>query len=168
MPCAARFSHDRKWYRAQITALPGRKRVQVFYVDYGNQEQISWTEIRKLHSKFLELPPQVRWSCTISFSFLGRHKNAPTFITIIFNITCFYTVISTTSFCFKAIHCTLAHVTPLKKTWTDLANSQFEMFVAQKTLRLVVEAKRPQILLIALYDDDVCINTKLTKWVDLD
>jgi hypothetical protein len=38
MPCAAQYTIDNKWYRAKIVDLPGNKMVEVFYVDYGNQE----------------------------------------------------------------------------------------------------------------------------------
>lgn len=58
MPCAAQYTVDKRWYRAKIIALPGNKMVEVFYVDYGNQELMAWNQIRKLHSRFLRLPAQ--------------------------------------------------------------------------------------------------------------
>jgi hypothetical protein len=59
MPCAAQYTIDKKWYRAKIINIPGNKMVEVFYVDYGNQEVIAWYQIRKLHSRFLQLAVQV-------------------------------------------------------------------------------------------------------------
>nr|CAD7260952.1 unnamed protein product [Timema shepardi] len=57
MPCAAMYS-DNTWYRAKVTGLPGKKMVQVLYVDYGNTEAVSWNKLRKLHDKYFKLPSQ--------------------------------------------------------------------------------------------------------------
>ena len=59
MPCAAQYTIDNRWYRAKIVDLPGNKMVEVFYVDYGNQEVIDWNRIRKIQTKFLQLAAQV-------------------------------------------------------------------------------------------------------------
>jgi hypothetical protein len=59
MPCAAQYAIDKKWYRAKIIDLPGNKMVEVFYVDYGNQEVVAWNQIRKLHTRFLRIAAQV-------------------------------------------------------------------------------------------------------------
>lgn len=58
MPCAAQYTIDNRWYRAKIVDLPGNKMVEVFYVDYGNQEVITWNRIRKIHRRFLRLAAQ--------------------------------------------------------------------------------------------------------------
>ncbi|XP_066994116.1 RING finger protein 17 isoform X2 [Anabrus simplex] len=58
MPCAAQYSLDKKWYRAKVMGLPGQKNVEVFYVDYGNSEILSWTSLRKLKDRFLRIAPQ--------------------------------------------------------------------------------------------------------------
>nr|CAD7403847.1 unnamed protein product [Timema cristinae] len=57
MPCAAMYS-DNTWYRAKVTGLPGKRMVQVLYVDYGNTEAVSWNKLRKLHDKYFKLPSQ--------------------------------------------------------------------------------------------------------------
>lgn len=59
MPCAAQYTVDKKWYRAKIIALPGKRMVEVFYVDYGNQELVAWNQIRRLQPRFLRIPAQV-------------------------------------------------------------------------------------------------------------
>lgn len=59
MPCAAQYTVDNKWYRAKVIDLPGKKMVEVFYVDYGNQEVMAWNRIRKIHTKFLRIAAQV-------------------------------------------------------------------------------------------------------------
>jgi predicted kinase len=59
MPCAAQYGVDKRWYRAKVIALPGNKMVEVFYVDFGNQELVIWNQIRKLQARFLRIPAQV-------------------------------------------------------------------------------------------------------------
>jgi hypothetical protein len=59
MPCAAQYTIDNKWYRAKVIDLPGNKMVEVFYVDYGNQEVMAWNRIRKIQTKFLRIAAQV-------------------------------------------------------------------------------------------------------------
>lgn len=55
MICAAQFSVDKQWYRAQIIGLPGGANVEVQYVDFGNTEIIHHKYIRKLFDKFSKL-----------------------------------------------------------------------------------------------------------------
>jgi len=59
MPCAAQYTIDNKWYRAKVVDLPGNRMVEVFYIDYGNQEVIDWNRIRKIQTKFLRIAAQV-------------------------------------------------------------------------------------------------------------
>jgi len=59
MPCAAQYTIDNKWYRAMVVDLPGKRMVEVFYVDYGNQEVLDWNRIRKIQTKFLHTAAQV-------------------------------------------------------------------------------------------------------------
>jgi energy-coupling factor transporter ATP-binding protein EcfA2 len=59
MSCASQYTVDKKWYRAKIIGLPGNRMVEVFYVDYGNQEVVAWSLIRKLHTRFLRIAAQV-------------------------------------------------------------------------------------------------------------
>lgn len=58
MPCAAQFTVDNKWYRAKVVDLPGKRMVEVFYIDYGNQEVMDWNRIRKIQTKFVRIAAQ--------------------------------------------------------------------------------------------------------------
>ncbi|KFM72251.1 RING finger protein 17, partial [Stegodyphus mimosarum] len=55
MICAAQFSLDCQWYRAQVIGLPGGAKVKVRYVDFGNTEVIHHKFLRKLLNKFSKL-----------------------------------------------------------------------------------------------------------------
>lgn len=59
MPCVAKYSVDGRWYRAKIMDLPGRKEVDVYYVDFGNEERLWYNQIHKITDDFLKLPTQV-------------------------------------------------------------------------------------------------------------
>ncbi|TFK44793.1 hypothetical protein BDQ12DRAFT_702162 [Crucibulum laeve] len=55
---SAKFS-DGAWYRAKIRrASPLKKEAEVTFIDYGNQDTISFSNIRPLDSKFRSLPGQ--------------------------------------------------------------------------------------------------------------
>lgn len=56
---AARHSGDKKWYRAEVIAIPSVKMVTIFYIDFGISEILSWKHIKVLFSRFYKLPPQV-------------------------------------------------------------------------------------------------------------
>lgn len=46
---SARFSADGAWYRAQVKrSQVQQKRAEVRYIDYGNSENLAWTELRPL------------------------------------------------------------------------------------------------------------------------
>ena len=50
---SAKFSEDNSWYRARIRRNDrDAKTSEVIYVDYGNQEKVSWKDIRALPSQF--------------------------------------------------------------------------------------------------------------------
>lgn len=59
MPCVALYTGDDKWYRAVIEDIPGKKQVDVRYVDYGNKERLWYKQIYKITEDFLKLPAQV-------------------------------------------------------------------------------------------------------------
>lgn len=59
MAVAALSSEDNKWYRGKVINLPGKRNVEVFFVDTGNTEVIFWTNLRILHDEFLRLCKQV-------------------------------------------------------------------------------------------------------------
>ncbi|CAH1798876.1 unnamed protein product [Owenia fusiformis] len=58
MICVCQFSEDNLWYRAKVTMLPGRRRVEVQYVDFGNVETVSYYKLKKILDSFLILPTQ--------------------------------------------------------------------------------------------------------------
>ncbi|KZT65949.1 hypothetical protein DAEQUDRAFT_696411 [Daedalea quercina L-15889] len=55
---SAKFS-DGSWYRAKVRrASPIKKEAEVTFIDYGNQDTVSFTNIRPLDPKFRSLPGQ--------------------------------------------------------------------------------------------------------------
>ena len=57
MPCAAKFSEDDTWYRAEIQT-PGQQEVEVHFVDYGNTESVVVSKLRKLKPEYLKMKGQ--------------------------------------------------------------------------------------------------------------
>ncbi|EOR02095.1 nuclease domain-containing protein 1 [Wallemia ichthyophaga EXF-994] len=56
---AARFSQDGQWYRARVRRCSHvLKTAEVVFIDYGNNETVSYGEIRPLDNKFKTMPPQ--------------------------------------------------------------------------------------------------------------
>jgi staphylococcal nuclease domain-containing protein 1 len=57
---SAKFS-DGSWYRAKIRrASPVKKEAEVTFIDYGNQDSVSFSNIRPLDPKFRSLPGQAQ------------------------------------------------------------------------------------------------------------
>ncbi|KFQ13674.1 Tudor domain-containing protein 6, partial [Leptosomus discolor] len=57
--CLAQYSEDEKWYRALILReVPSAGKVEVIYVDYGNRELVSLTNLRSTDERFLRLEAQ--------------------------------------------------------------------------------------------------------------
>ncbi|KFV52563.1 Tudor domain-containing protein 6, partial [Gavia stellata] len=57
--CLAQYSEDEKWYRALIVSeVPSAEKVEVVYVDYGNRELVSLTNLRSTDERFLRLEAQ--------------------------------------------------------------------------------------------------------------
>ncbi|XP_075001020.1 tudor domain-containing protein 6 [Calonectris borealis] len=57
--CLAQYSEDEKWYRALIIGeVPSAGKVEVIYVDYGNRELVSLTNLRSTNERFLKLEAQ--------------------------------------------------------------------------------------------------------------
>lgn len=54
-PCICKYSYDKKWYRALVTAVR-KKKVTVLYVDFGNSEKVSLSKLVALPEKFRSLP----------------------------------------------------------------------------------------------------------------
>ncbi|KAM7077987.1 tudor domain-containing protein 15 [Molossus nigricans] len=53
--CCARYSKDRRFYRAVITEINGYK-INVYFLDYGNTDSIPFFDVRTLLPEFCELP----------------------------------------------------------------------------------------------------------------
>ncbi|XP_076467185.1 RING finger protein 17-like [Babylonia areolata] len=58
MICVARYAKDSNWYRARVTGLPGHGKVEVQFVDYGNKEVVSHTDICKILDDHIKYPMQ--------------------------------------------------------------------------------------------------------------
>ena len=59
MLIAARFSQDNQWYRARVRRVSDvLKTAEVIFIDYGNEETVSYSDIRNLDDKFKTMPPQ--------------------------------------------------------------------------------------------------------------
>lgn len=58
MICAAQYSKDGNWYRARVTGLPGGRRVEVQFVDYGNVEVVDHTYVCKILDEYVKFPAQ--------------------------------------------------------------------------------------------------------------
>ncbi|KAM6082539.1 tudor domain-containing protein 6 [Chlamydotis macqueenii] len=57
--CLAQYSEDEKWYRALIVSkVPSAGEVEVIYVDYGNRDMVSLTNLRSTNERFLRLEAQ--------------------------------------------------------------------------------------------------------------
>ena len=57
-PCCAIFLDDGKWYRARVERHVKADKYSVFYMDYGNFDEVVLEDIRKMPSKLLGLDPQ--------------------------------------------------------------------------------------------------------------
>ncbi|NXX86387.1 TDRD1 protein, partial [Urocolius indicus] len=57
-PCCAFFSGDGNWYRALVRNVNSDGTVKVYFVDYGNVEEVPLNKIRKISPSFLKLPFQ--------------------------------------------------------------------------------------------------------------
>ena len=57
---AARYSSDKAWYRAQVLQMDlSSSTAAVRFVDYGNEEEVAFSEIRKLDASLEAVPVQV-------------------------------------------------------------------------------------------------------------
>ena len=62
--CAAQYSEDNSWYRAEVTAAEKGK-YKVKFVDYGNGEWLTANKLKILSRDYLELPAQAV-ECSLS------------------------------------------------------------------------------------------------------
>lgn len=62
--CAVKFSLDRNWYRAEVQSVDvARQTVSVFYIDFGNEEDVTLHNIRPLSASMDAAPPFALQCC---------------------------------------------------------------------------------------------------------
>ncbi|XP_058650090.1 tudor domain-containing protein 1 isoform X2 [Onychostoma macrolepis] len=62
--CAVKFSLDRNWYRAEVQSVDVSRRVaSVFYIDFGNEENVTFDNIRPLSENIDAAPPFALQCC---------------------------------------------------------------------------------------------------------
>ena len=58
--CVCRFSSDQQWYRACCDTIYSEHDIEVTFIDYGNSERTSTTELRPaMENRLIKLPRQV-------------------------------------------------------------------------------------------------------------
>lgn len=58
MVCSAKYSVDKAWYRAQVIKINKNNTVSVEFVDYGNRENLSFKDLRRIPDMYLNSPKQ--------------------------------------------------------------------------------------------------------------
>ncbi|KAL1509362.1 hypothetical protein ABEB36_004116 [Hypothenemus hampei] len=71
-PCLAIFSEDGLWYRGQITNIEtlNSRVVNILFVDYGNSEVVSITNLKIIPEKLMELPQQ-SWQANLNIELVS-------------------------------------------------------------------------------------------------
>lgn len=59
----AKFSHDRKWYRSLVLKVFEDQRVRVLFIDYGNTDIVSVTDLRQVTAAFGQVIPLASRCC---------------------------------------------------------------------------------------------------------
>ncbi|KAJ1113733.1 hypothetical protein NDU88_001975 [Pleurodeles waltl] len=57
--CIAMYENE--WYRAEVIGLPGKREVEVKYIDFGNIEKVNVKKLRKVKDEFLSIPQKGIW-----------------------------------------------------------------------------------------------------------
>lgn len=65
-PCLALFSDDNKWNRAQILSK-SQDKFSVLFIDYGNEADVCFNDVRPLSSRLVETRPQAFLCCLEGF-----------------------------------------------------------------------------------------------------
>jgi hypothetical protein len=77
MIIAARFHVDNNWYRASIRSIDENE-LDVFYIDFGNQETIDLKNCRELLEKYKEIPPHAIHcspiNSNLNYSYLKKYE----------------------------------------------------------------------------------------------
>ena len=74
-PCAALYSEDECWYRAEIIEVTAGSQALVQFVDYGNSEVVDLSSIVTLPSDLTSLPAQAFW-CSLSNDFERQYSKS--------------------------------------------------------------------------------------------
>lgn len=141
MVCTALYPADGKWYRAKIVDLPGCEMVKVFFVDFGDEEYLSWRCVRKLLPDFIKLAPQV-----------GGHRTS--------NEIVYFSWLS--KWRFQALRCSLSkvlHSSDLKwdsGTKAYLENSTSDIFTVH-----IASVTDDELKVVLITEDNVCLNAEL-------
>lgn len=67
MKCAARFSQDSSWYRAQVLEILNSATAVVQFIDFGNCEETRRADLRVLDPSFTKLPQQAIRCCLFGY-----------------------------------------------------------------------------------------------------
>ncbi len=59
MIVVAEFPQDKKKYRAKVVEVLTPKSIRVYFIDYGNECNVPWTNVFKLPDTFLQEPEMV-------------------------------------------------------------------------------------------------------------
>ena len=65
--CCAKFSEDGMWYRARVDACLSLTSLGVHFLDYGNKEVVSVSNVRPFKRDFMHVPAQAIHCCLIGF-----------------------------------------------------------------------------------------------------
>lgn len=75
IPCVAKFSEDGKWYRARIEKLISPTKFGVVFTDYGNYDEVSYDDIRKISPQLLSTPA-LAIKCGLAFAQSADKRSA--------------------------------------------------------------------------------------------
>lgn len=64
--CAAKYKVDQKWYRARVLQSLGHGKIQVEFIDYGNQAEVETQSLKKLPANLLQFEPQAK-RCQLAY-----------------------------------------------------------------------------------------------------
>nr|WNS50065.1 tudor domain-containing protein-like protein [Halisarca dujardinii] len=76
-PCAAKYSLNEEWYRAEVLEITSKDKVLVQFVDFGNSETVSFSELVSLQSEHFSIPTQAFW-CSITADFTQQYSDSET------------------------------------------------------------------------------------------
>jgi hypothetical protein len=83
-PCAAKYSLDGEWYRAEVVEAKGEDKVLVQFVDYGNTELMDHSSLFPLEPELVCLPTQAFW-CSVTSDLEHQYSQSETdkFVTMV-------------------------------------------------------------------------------------